>query len=89
MYQMLGVFAEFERAIIVERVKSGLARAREQGRHGGRPLTPEELQERIKELRAMGHSLRWIAEEIGVPKSTVGKYCKPNEKKAVATPLEK
>jgi DNA invertase Pin-like site-specific DNA recombinase len=32
MYQILGVFAEFERAIIIERVKSGLARARSQGK---------------------------------------------------------
>jgi DNA invertase Pin-like site-specific DNA recombinase len=81
MYQMLGVFAEFERAIIVERVKSGLARAKEQGRHGGRPLTPEELQTRIRELRALGHSLRWIAEELGTSKSTVERYTKPKGKK--------
>ena len=32
MFQMMGVFAEFERAMIVERVKSGLARARSQGK---------------------------------------------------------
>src|SRR3954454_23655622 len=37
MYQMLGVFAEFERQILIERTKAGLARARAQGRIGGRP----------------------------------------------------
>ena len=37
MFQMLGVFSEFERAIIRERVMAGLARARSQGRIGGRP----------------------------------------------------
>src|ERR1051325_2200657 len=36
MFQMMGVFAEFERAIIVERVKAGLARARAQGKRLGR-----------------------------------------------------
>jgi DNA invertase Pin-like site-specific DNA recombinase len=36
MYQILGVVAEFERAIIIERVKSGLARARSQGKRLGR-----------------------------------------------------
>jgi DNA invertase Pin-like site-specific DNA recombinase len=36
MFQMLGVFAEFERGIIVERVKAGLARARSQGKRLGR-----------------------------------------------------
>jgi DNA invertase Pin-like site-specific DNA recombinase len=76
MYQMLGVFAEFERAIIVERIKAGMARAREQGKRLSRPLTPEEVQERCRELRAAGHSLRWIAEELGVSKSTVGNYTK-------------
>ncbi len=39
-----------------------------------RPLTPEEVQERIRELRAEGHSLWWIAEEVGVSKSTVANY---------------
>ncbi len=38
---MLGVFAEFERAMIVERVRSGLARAKAQGKRLGRPkLSP-------------------------------------------------
>ncbi|HZS85294.1 MAG TPA: recombinase family protein [Stellaceae bacterium] len=40
MFQMMGVFAEFERAIIVERVKAGLARARSQGKRLGRPRIP-------------------------------------------------
>ena len=76
MYQMLGVFAEFERAIIIERIKAGMARARQQGKRLSRPLTPEEVRERIQELRAEGHSLRWIAEEVGVSKSTVANYVK-------------
>ena len=33
LFQMLGVFAEFERAIIVERVRAGIARARAEGKH--------------------------------------------------------
>ena len=37
LFQMMGVFAEFERAIIVERVKSGLKRAKAQGKRLGRP----------------------------------------------------
>jgi DNA invertase Pin-like site-specific DNA recombinase len=38
MFQMLGVFAEFERAMIVERVRSGLARARERGTKSGKAI---------------------------------------------------
>jgi DNA invertase Pin-like site-specific DNA recombinase len=37
MFQMLGVFAEFERAMIAERVRAGLARARNEGKRLGRP----------------------------------------------------
>ncbi len=81
MYQMLGVFAEFERAIIIERIKAGMTRAKAQGKRLSRPLTPEEIQERIRELRAKGHSLRWIGEELGVGKSTVEKYAKAKPKK--------
>jgi DNA invertase Pin-like site-specific DNA recombinase len=40
MFQMMGVFAEFERAIIQERVRAGLARARSEGKRLGRPPTP-------------------------------------------------
>jgi DNA invertase Pin-like site-specific DNA recombinase len=37
MFRMLGVFAEFERQMLIERTEAGLARARAQGRVGGRP----------------------------------------------------
>ena len=77
MYQMLGVFAEFERAIIIERIKAGMTRARAQGKRLSRPLTPEAVQERIRELRARGMSVRRVAEEVGVSKSTVANYDKP------------
>ena len=38
LFQMLGVFAEFERAIIQERIHAGLARAREKGTRSGKPI---------------------------------------------------
>ncbi len=76
MYQMLGVFAEFERAIIVERIKAGMARAREQGKRLSRPTVDEWTINRMRKLRLDGHSLRWIAEEVGVGKGTVEKYVK-------------
>jgi DNA invertase Pin-like site-specific DNA recombinase len=42
MFGVMGVFAEFERAMIVERVKAGLSRARSQGKRLGRPsLAPD------------------------------------------------
>ncbi len=57
--------AEFERAIIVERIKAGMARAKEQGKRLSRPTVDEWTIARMQKLRADGHSLRWIAEEWG------------------------
>jgi DNA invertase Pin-like site-specific DNA recombinase len=48
MFQMMGVFAEFERAMIQERVRAGLARGQERGKRLGRPRIAPELEERIR-----------------------------------------
>lgn len=72
MFQMLGVFAEFERALIRERVLAGLARARSQGKVLGRPRTPEAKTRAIQAaLLAGGQSLRRIATHHHVGVSTV------------------
>jgi DNA invertase Pin-like site-specific DNA recombinase len=65
-FQILAAFAEFERNMIVERTRDGLAATPNRGRKGGRParLTPE-LVERARKLRADGHSIREIGEMVG------------------------
>jgi DNA invertase Pin-like site-specific DNA recombinase len=54
MFQMMGVFAEFERSMIVERVRSGVARAKatgtKSGKAFGRPRVPAEIEQRIRTL---------------------------------------
>ncbi len=74
MYQMLGVFAEFERAIISEHTKVRMAQAKAEGKPITRPPVDESSIERMQKLRAEGHSVRWIAEEVGVAVGTVIKY---------------
>jgi DNA invertase Pin-like site-specific DNA recombinase len=54
MFQMLGVFAEFERGIILERINAGLARTREKGTVLGRPRTTPAVEKRIRGLRGKG-----------------------------------
>jgi DNA invertase Pin-like site-specific DNA recombinase len=76
VYQALDLFAGFERSIIVERVKAGMTRAKEQGKRLSRPTVDEWAIQRMRKLRAEGHSLRWIAEEVGVGRGTVEKYVK-------------
>ncbi len=70
MFQMMGVFAEFERAIIRERIMAGLSRVKEVGTKSGRPIgrpktvTPE-MEQAIHSARTEGNSLRKIAEQVG------------------------
>jgi DNA invertase Pin-like site-specific DNA recombinase len=71
MFQMMGVFAEFERAMIQERVRAGLARARDEGVRLGRPPIDPKIEQRIREALKGGSSLRKIAAKFGVNKSTV------------------
>jgi DNA invertase Pin-like site-specific DNA recombinase len=71
MFQMLGVFAEFERAMIVERVKSGLARARSQGKRLGRRPVSEAVVERIRAQLATGAGILKTAKALGCGVGTV------------------
>lgn len=71
MFQMLGVFAEFERCMIRERVNAGLARARSRGVTLGRRKVRPSVESRIRELRAEGMGLLKIARTVGVGTSVV------------------
>lgn len=71
MFQLCGVFAEFERSLIRERVLAGLERARSQGKRLGRPPVPPITVTKIKRLREEGLSLRKIAKQVGLSTSKV------------------
>ena len=71
MFGMMGVFAEFERSLIQERVKAGLQRAKTQGKRLGRPPVPPIQVEKIKRLRTEGLSYRKIAHRMDLSVCTV------------------
>lgn len=72
MFQMMGVFAEFERAMIVERVNAGLARARAQGKRLGRPSNLTSSKERkVRQLLAKNVGVVKIGKTVGVGTGTV------------------
>ena len=71
MFQMLGVFSEFERAMIKERINAGLARAKAQGKTLGRPKVSLQVENKIRKLRSTGKGIRKIASELSVGVSTV------------------
>src|SRR5258708_5134446 len=76
MFQMLGVFAEFERGIIRERVNAGLARARANGVKLGRRRVKPSVEAQIGALRDKGYGILKIGKELGVGTSVVQRVFK-------------
>jgi DNA invertase Pin-like site-specific DNA recombinase len=76
LFQMCGVFAEFERAMIQERVKAGLARARAQGKTLGRPRVSSAVESKVLRFKAKGKGIMKIARELGIGVGTVQRIVK-------------
>ena len=72
MFQMMGVFAEFEKAMIQDRVKAGLARAKANGKRLGRPMVvSDDIKASVLKAKGEGLSIRKIAKTTGVSVGTV------------------
>ena len=75
MFQMMGVFAEFERAIIVERINAGMARAKAQGTASGKPIGRPKLsagrEAQVRQLLAAGTGILKTARLVGTGVATV------------------
>ncbi len=72
MLHLLGAFAEFERALIRERVKAGLAHAQSKGQQLGRPRLKIDPA-RVESLRKDGRSIRQIAQALHISPASVHK----------------
>ena len=72
-FDMLGVFAEFERSMIQERVRAGLSRAKAQGKTLGRPKVTGKVERAVLTARAEGTGKRKIAKQLGIGVSTVNR----------------
>ena len=75
LFGMMGVFAEFERGMIQERVRSGMARAKAKGTKSGnaigRPAVKAGVEDQIRMLRAQGLGMLKIARQAGCGVSVV------------------
>src|SRR5215469_13410125 len=71
MFQITGAFAEFERAMIRQRIHAGLKRAVEQGKQLGRPKIGPALEKRIQSQLQAGKGILKVAREVGVGTGTV------------------
>lgn len=71
---LLSTLAKQERVRISERVHAGLARARQQGRFGGRPTLDEFKIGKIREMKTAGISILAISKELRISRGTVYQY---------------
>ena len=76
---LLGSVAEFERELILERQREGIAQAKARGAYQGRkPIAPERI-EKAKELLAQGMTRTEAAKTVGVGRTTLFLYLKKNQ----------
>jgi DNA invertase Pin-like site-specific DNA recombinase len=77
LFHIMGAVAQFERDLIAERVRAGIAHARAMGKRIGRPRAKIDA-EQVRALRQQGHSLRQIAHSLDVPVSRVRRALSSN-----------
>jgi DNA invertase Pin-like site-specific DNA recombinase len=83
MFRIIGAMAEFERALIQERVRSGLKAARARGKQLGRPRRVID-RNRVEKMRTEGMSLREIANNLNVGYGTLRERIATFERKSSA-----
>lgn len=77
VFNLLATFAQFERSLIAERVRAGMARAKKQGRHLGRPRAVNGEWDEIRPLLANGQlSQAEAARRLKVSQATISRLCK-------------
>jgi len=83
---LLAGIAQFERDLLSERVKSGLAAAKARGKKLGRQPgqwpKSDRLAPQVIEAVENGRSYRWIARDLGISKNTVGGIIKRHNEKS-------
>jgi len=79
MFNMLGSFAQFERSIILERQREGIAIAKREKRYkGGVPKLTLEQADRVRKLLETGVSKSEIARQLNITRQTIYSYLKPD-----------
>lgn len=78
MLNLLGSVAQFEREMMLERQKEGIAKARAEGKFAGRKPTARAQAARVHELRKGGMGPNAIAREVGIGRSSVYRILESN-----------
>lgn len=83
LLSVMGAFAEFERSLIRERQREGVALAKDRGAYKGRhPSLSEEQRAELQSRAAMGESKLQLAKDYGISRETVYQYLRVSERRA-------
>lgn len=74
VFGFMASLAQFESALISERVKAGMERAKAEGKHVGRPPIPEDTQKKVQELYEKDVSIHQISKRLGIAYGTAWNY---------------
>jgi DNA invertase Pin-like site-specific DNA recombinase len=83
MAGLLAIFAQFEREILRERVKAGIAQARRHGKRHGRPPSVAHRALDVQCLAATGLSQVAIARQLGISRTSVRRFLRPSQEKSL------
>jgi DNA invertase Pin-like site-specific DNA recombinase len=80
VFGIFAALAEFERELIVERTKAGMAAARARGRHGGRPfkMTPAKVRLAEAAMGKPGTEVGKLCKELGITRNTLYRHVAPD-----------
>lgn len=79
MLTMLGAVAEFERSLMLERQREGIAKAKGEGKYKGRAPTARAKSDAVAELRQQGVAPAEIAKRLGIGRASVYRIIAANE----------
>lgn len=77
MLSMMGAFAEFERSLILERQREGIALAKQKGLYKGRKPVSKEKLKQAKDLLTQGQKVSAVARQTSLSRASLYKYLKP------------
>lgn len=80
MLQMMASFAQFEREIMLERQKEGIAKARLEGKYKGRKPVPQEIEIAVVSYLETGVSKVWISKKLNLGKATIYRIANRHKK---------
>ncbi|MBR9893825.1 recombinase family protein [bacterium] len=75
MLNVLGSVAQFEREMMLERQREGIAKAKAEGKYRGRKPTAMAKKQEVHRLIGQGRAKRWIANELGISERSVHRIC--------------